>query len=57
MPEYSVIVNYTDGTCYTTHHVVFIDDTGLFYVMKDRDGVVNRINRNMVYCITEKERK
>ena len=53
MNEFFVVVNWTDGGIGKYHHITSIDVQEFFYVMRDRDGVVHRINRNSVAMITE----
>ena len=54
MSEFFVTIEWIDGDGGTFRHITSIDVQDFFYVMRDRDGVVHRINRNAVAMITER---
>lgn len=53
MNEFFVVVEWIDGNTRKFNHIMSIDVQDFFYVMRDRDGVVYRINRNSVDMVTE----
>ena len=53
MNEFFVVVEWIDGNTRKFNHITSIDAQDFFYVMRDRDGVVYRINRNSVDMVTE----
>ena len=54
MNEFFVVVEWIDGYTRKFNHITSIDVQDFFYVMRYRDGLVYRINRNSVDMVTER---